>query len=143
MYLTYAHTVSVTRSVMKPMKLKSGLSLRPGNIISSPAWLIHNDEANYEKASEFNPYRFYDKETKTVTTRATTASNKFLAYGYGSQICPGRYLGIRMTQILFAKILMRYNTEFANGRKEKPENIFMPGQVLPQYQAKIVMKKRE
>lgn len=127
------------------MQLKSagGLALRPGTIISSPAWLIHNDEDNYANASEFDAYRFYDEETNTVTTRATTASNKFLAYGYGSQMCPGRYLGIRMTQILFAKILMRYDAEFENGQKGKPDNIFMPGQVLPQYQAKIVLKNRE
>ncbi|RYP13674.1 hypothetical protein DL767_010632 [Monosporascus sp. MG133] len=134
---------SVTRSVIQPMQLKSGLSLRPGSIISSPAWLIHNDEDNYEKASEFNPYRFYDEKTNTNTTRATTGSNTFLAYGYGTQMCPGRYLGIRMSQILFAKILMRYDAEFEDAENGKPDNIFMPGQVLPQYQAKIVLKNRK
>ncbi|KOS22824.1 Ent-kaurene oxidase [Escovopsis weberi] len=134
---------SVTRSVIQPMQLKSGLSLRPGTIISAPSWLIHNDEDNYARAGEFNPYRFYDEATNTATTKATTASNKFLAYGYGSQMCPGRFLGVRMTQILFAKILMRYDAEFAGGIKVKPDNIFMPGQVLPPYETEIVIKRRE
>ncbi|KAL6895119.1 cytochrome P450 [Trichoderma evansii] len=134
---------SVTRSVLKPYQLKSGLRLCPGNIISSPSWLIHNDEDNYPKANEFNPYRFYDEATNTVTTKATTASSIFLAYGYGSQMCPGRYLGVRMTQILFAKMLMRYDAVFEGKEREKPENIVMPGQVLPSYYAKIVLRMRD
>ncbi|KAH0490122.1 hypothetical protein TgHK011_001605 [Trichoderma gracile] len=134
---------SVTRSILKPFQLKSGLVLRPGNIISTPSWMIHNDEDNYPNAKEFNPYRFYDEATNTVTTKATTASNTFLAYGYGSQMCPGRYLGVRMTQIIFAKLLMRYDATFEGGTRTKPENIVMPGQVLPSYYSKIVLKLRE
>ncbi|OTA04137.1 hypothetical protein A9Z42_0047190 [Trichoderma parareesei] len=134
---------SVTRSILKPVQLKSGLVLRPGNIISAPSWMIHNDEDNYPNAKEFNPYRFYDEVTNTATTKATTASNTFLAYGYGSQICPGRYLGVRMTQIIFAKLLMRYDATFEGGSRTKPENIVMPGQVLPSYYSKIVLKLRE
>lgn len=139
----FNRAVSVTRSVLKPYQLKSGLRLRPGNIISSPSWLIHNDEDNYPKANEFNPYRFYDEATNTVTTKATTASSIFLAYGYGSQMCPGRYLGVRMTQILFAKLLMRYDAVFEGEERKKPENVVMPGQVLPQYFAKIVLRMRD
>ncbi|KAL7811118.1 cytochrome P450 [Trichoderma gracile] len=134
---------SVTRSILKPFQLKSGLVLRPGNIISSPSWMIHNDEDNYPNAKEFNPYRFYDEATNTATTKATTASNTFLAYGYGSQMCPGRYLGVRMTQIIFAKLLMRYDATFEGGTRTKPENIVTPGQVLPSYYSKIVLKLRE
>ncbi|KAF3074455.1 Cytochrome P450 monooxygenase afvE [Trichoderma lentiforme] len=133
---------SVTRSVLKPFQLKSGLTLRPGNIITSPSWMIHRDEDNYPKAHEFDPYRFYDEATNSATTKATTASNTFLAYGYGSQMCPGRYLGVRMTQIIFAKLLMRYDALFEGDKRAKPDNIVMPGQVLPSYYAKIVLKLR-
>ncbi|KAL2759308.1 hypothetical protein ACRALDRAFT_1067835 [Sodiomyces alcalophilus JCM 7366] len=135
---------SVTRSVIQPMQLqKSGLSLRSGSMISSPAWLVQNDNDNYDNASQFNPYRFYDEKTNTASTRATTASNTFLAYGYGAQMCPGRYLGVRMSQVLFAKILMRYDAEFEDAERGKPDNIFMPGQVLPPYESKIVLKMRK
>lgn len=116
--------------------------MKSGEMISAPAWYVHNDEDNYENASEFNPYRFYDEETNTATTRATTASTKFLAYGYGAQICPGRFLGIRMTQILFAKILLRYDMKLANGMTSKPDNIFMPGQILPPYMTNVVFRTR-
>ncbi|KAL6862018.1 cytochrome P450 [Trichoderma novae-zelandiae] len=134
---------SVTRSILQPFQLKSGLVLRPGNIISTPSWMIHNDEDNYPNAKEFDPYRFYDETTNTATTKATTASNTFLAYGYGSQMCPGRHLGVRMTQIIFAKLLMRYDATFEGGGRTKPENIVMPGQVLPSYYSKIVLKLRD
>ncbi|KAL7942006.1 cytochrome P450 [Trichoderma barbatum] len=134
---------SVTRSLLKPFQLKSGLVLRPGNIISTPSWMIHNDEDNYPKANEFDPYRFYDWQNNTVTTKATTASIAFLAYGYGSQMCPGRFLGVRMTQIIFAKLLTRYDALFEGEKRTKPDNIVMPGQVLPAYYAKIVLKLRD
>ncbi|RFU78081.1 cytochrome p450 [Trichoderma arundinaceum] len=134
---------SVTRSVLKPYQLKSGLGLRPGSIISSPSWMIHNDEDNYPQAKRFNPYRFYDEATNTATIKATTASNIFLAYGYGSQMCPGRYLGVRMSQIIFAKMLMRYDAAFEGEERKKPENIVMPGQVLPSYYTRIVLRPRD
>jgi cytochrome P450 len=128
--------------VLQPLALNSGAVLKAGEIMSAPAWFVHNDEDNYEHAGEFNPYRFYDEATNSVTTKATTASTKFLAYGYGAQICPGRFLGIRMTQVLFAKILLRYDMEFASGERARPGNIFMPGQVLPPYMTSVIFKMR-
>lgn len=128
---------------MEPFRLNSGLQLQPGTIICCPAWLIHNDPSNYENPSEFNGYRFYDAETDTCTVRATTVSPKFLGYGYGAQTCPGRYLGIRMAQIIFAKILVDYDPDFEFPEKGKPANVFMPGQILAQYRAKLVLRRRE
>lgn len=141
--VTNNNSVSVTRSALQPLKLNSGVTLPTGSIMSSPAWFVHNDENNYEHASQFDAYRFYDEKTNSATTRATTPSAKFLAYGYGSQICPGRFLGIRMTQILFAKILMRYDMDLMDGQSGRPDNIFMPGQILPPYMEKIVIKLRD
>ncbi|KAH8753122.1 cytochrome P450 [Hyaloscypha finlandica] len=136
---------SVTRSVRQPMQLKSagGLRLRAGSMITSPSWMIHNDERYYEKASEFNPWRFYDEKTNTATTRSTTASNKFLVYGYGVGICPGRHIGIRWSQIQFAKLLMRYDAEFEDVLKGKPDNVVLPGRLLPPSEARIVFRNRE
>ncbi|CAI6098853.1 unnamed protein product [Clonostachys chloroleuca] len=135
--------LSVSRTVMEPMELKSGLRLKRGNIISNASWLIHNDEDHYKKAHEFDPYRFYDEKTNKVTTKVTTASSSFLGYGYGAQMCPGRHLGIRMSQILFAKLLMQYDGEFENAKAGKPPNIVTSGQVLPPYHTKVIMKHRK
>lgn len=137
------YLVSATRTVMQPLELKSGLRLQPGNIITSPSWLVHNDPDNYENAHEFNPYRFYDSKTNTATTKVTTATSTFLGYGYGSQICPGRQLGIKMSQILFAKLLMRYDWEFEDVKAGKPPNIVTTGQVLPPYYTRVIMKRRD
>jgi cytochrome P450 len=136
---------SMTRSVRQPMKLKSAGNLRvqPGSIITSPAWMIHNDADYYDKPTEFNPWRFYDEEKNAVTTKSTTTSNKFLVYGYGVGICPGRHIGIRWSQIMFAKLLMKYDAEFEDVQTGKPDNIVMPGQLLPPYMAKIVFRCRE
>ncbi|KAK7178670.1 cytochrome P450 [Paraphaeosphaeria sporulosa] len=136
---------SMTRSVRQAMQLKTAgdLHVRPGSIITSPAWMMHNDAEYYDNPSEFNPWRFYSEETKTVTARSTTTSNKFLVYGYGVGTCPGRHIGIRWSQIMFGKLLMRYDAAFEDVAKGKPDNIVMPGQLLPPYMAKIVLRRRE
>ncbi|KAL5412999.1 hypothetical protein PMIN04_009609 [Paraphaeosphaeria minitans] len=135
---------SMTRSVRQPVQLKTpgGLRLRPGSMITSPSWMIHNDEDFYEKAHVFDPWRFYDEKTNTVTTKSTSSSSKFLVYGYGTGICPGRHIGVRWSQIQFAKLLMRYDAEFEDVLKGKPDNVVMPGMLLPPYDAKIVLQPR-
>lgn len=105
--------------------------------------MIHNDEDFYERAYVFDPWRFYDEKTNTVTTKSTTSSDKFLVYGYGTGICPGRHIGVRWSQIQFAKLLMRYDAEFEDVLKGKPENVVMPGMLLPPYDAKIVLQPRK
>jgi cytochrome P450 len=112
-------------------------------MITGAAWFIQMDEAHYPRAHEFDPWRFYDKKTNTATTKSTTATNTFLAFGYGSQSCPGRFLGVRLTQIVFAKMLMRYEFGWEDGQKGRPENVVLPGQLLPQYMATIVLRERE
>ncbi|KAJ4342314.1 hypothetical protein N0V95_006989 [Ascochyta clinopodiicola] len=136
---------SMTRSVRQSMQLKSAgnLRVRPGSIITSPAWMIHNDPDYYDRPDEFSPWRFYDEKSNTTTTRSTTTSNKFLVYGYGVGLCPGRHIGIRWSQITFAKLLMRYDARFDDVQAGKPDNVVMPGQLLPPYMAKIVFRRRE
>lgn len=58
-------------------------------------------------------------------------------------MCPGRFLGVRMTQILFAKMLMRYDMVFEGKERRRPDNIVMPGQVPPPYYAKIKLRIRD
>jgi cytochrome P450 len=111
-------------------------------MITGAAWFIQMDEAHYPRAHEFDPWRFYDEKTNTATTKSTTATNTFLAFGYGSQSCPGRFLGVRLTQIVFAKMLMRYEFGWEDGQKGRPENVVLPGQLLPQYTATIVLRER-
>jgi hypothetical protein len=53
-------------------------------MITGAAWFIQMDEAHYPRAHEFDPWRFYDDKTNTATTKSTTATNTFLAFGHGS-----------------------------------------------------------
>lgn len=145
MGLANQYAVSMTRSVRQPMVLKTAgnLNVKAGSIIASPSWLIHNDPEYYDNPTKFNPWRSYNEKTNTVTTRSTTTSNKFLVYGYGVGMCPGRHIGVRCSHLLFAKLLMRYDFEFEDTVQGKPDNIVMPGQLLPPYMAKIVLRRRE
>ncbi len=128
---------------MQQHKLNSGIILQPGMLITTPSWLIHTDSENYPGATTFDGLRFYDPATNTSTPRATTVSSKFLAFGYGSQVCPGRFLGVKIAQILFAKMLLEYEMDFVEASKTKPENLILPGQIMPNLEAKIRMKRKD
>jgi len=73
-----------------------------------PARYIHLDPDNYPNPATFDAYRFYDHKTNTATVRPTTASDTYLSYSHGSGLCPGRFLGVHLIQLLFARFLMGY-----------------------------------
>lgn len=89
------------------------MGLPKGTNIGVPTRCIHTDPDVYPNPLAFDAYRFYDPSSKTATTRASTASDTFLAFSYGTGLCPGRFIGVKVSQIIFAKIILNYDMQFA------------------------------
>ncbi|BCR91043.1 cytochrome P450 [Aspergillus chevalieri] len=117
-----------SRQVLKPLTINSlKLILRPGDLITVPALFTHTDPDLYPDAMEFDPNRFYDSASEKCVPRVTTTTDTFLSFGHGTCACPGRTLAMKAVQILFAKMLLLYEVEFADGRKDFPANVLTPG----------------
>jgi cytochrome P450 len=130
---------------MQPVHLsKSNIDLHPGMMITTPSHAIHTDPEYNAGGDDFDGLRFYDADSNTTSPRATTTTNRFLVFGYGTQVCPGRFLGIKMAQLLFAKMVMDWDMEFWPPRdgNRKPENQFFPGQMMPDLKQKIRLRRR-
>jgi cytochrome P450 len=130
---------------MQPLHLpQSNINLHPGMMITTPSHAIHTDPQIYPGADTFDGLRFYDPATDTTSPRATTCTNKFLPFGYGAQACPGRFLGVKMAQLVFAKMVVQWEMEYWPPREgnRKPQNLVMPGQMMPDLYQKIRLRIR-
>ncbi|EFQ98023.1 SirB protein [Nannizzia gypsea CBS 118893] len=119
-------SVSVSRRLNKPLRIESlNLNLPKGTCIGIPTKCVHGDPKNYPDPTRFDGYRFYDAHTNTCTTRASTASEKFLAFSYGTGLCPGRFIGVKVCEILLAKVLLNFDIEFISNEQEFPGYILL------------------
>ncbi|GAB1197787.1 hypothetical protein APSETT444_007090 [Aspergillus pseudonomiae] len=102
--------VTATRRLQQPVHLDSiGRTLDRGSFVAMPAQWFHQDPNIYPYPDSFNPCRFYDHNTHRCHSRAATGYPNFLPFGYGAGMCPGRGLGMRQAQPVFAKILMAFD----------------------------------
>ncbi|KAM5469313.1 hypothetical protein MferCBS49748_002984 [Microsporum ferrugineum] len=119
-------SISVSRRLAKPLKLESmNMDLAKGTCIGVPTRCIHTDPANYPDPMAFNPYRFYDPATNTCSPRASTASETFLAFSYGTGLCPGRFIGVKVCELMLAKILLNYDVKYVSENQEFPTIVLM------------------
>lgn len=118
--------VSVSRRLNKPLRIESlDMNLPKGTCIGIPTKCVHGDPKNYPDPTTFDGYRFYDADSNTCTARASTASEKFLAFSYGTGLCPGRFIGVKVSEILLAKVLLDFDMQFISKGQEFPSYVLM------------------
>ncbi|EZF69767.1 hypothetical protein H105_07888 [Trichophyton soudanense CBS 452.61] len=119
-------SVSVSRRLNKPLRIDSlDMNLPKGTCIGIPTKCVHGDPRNYPDPTTFDGYRFYDADSNTCTARASTASEKFLAFSYGTGLCPGRFIGVKVSEILLAKVLLDFDMRFTSKDQEFPSYVLM------------------
>ncbi|RGP77800.1 hypothetical protein FLONG3_4094 [Fusarium longipes] len=90
--------------------LDNGIYIPPGVHMEIPMHFIHTDEAFYEGAGSFKPFRFADG---TSTARsAVSLDESFLGFGYGKNACPGRFLGVHIMKVVLAYLVTKYDVQF-------------------------------
>lgn len=109
--LTILFAETGNRRVEKPLYLPSlGITLEAGSYICMPANLIHRDPEFYHNPDSFDGYRFYNAISGHNNSKRSIASTtEYMPFGVGPQICPGRLLGVRLSQLILAKILQNYD----------------------------------
>ncbi|OJZ92196.1 hypothetical protein ASPFODRAFT_39498 [Aspergillus luchuensis CBS 106.47] len=114
-----------SRLVIKPVHIPSlGRTFPPGSILTLPWYWMARDQDLYPSPERFDSHRFYDASSGACTARVTTTSDQFLAFGYGTSTCPGRFMASRVLQTVFAKILLDFDVTCMPGVEEIPFNIF-------------------
>ena len=70
------------------------------------------------------------------------ARNRIAKQKQGHSHVRGAILALKMAQLIFAKFLWERDMGSWPKRKSKPDNMFMPGQLMPNLHAKIRVRKR-
>ena len=110
---------------------------------------IHHDDKFYPEPMYFDAFRFSRpfevrvgqvRSTSTTTQRSATAGDdKFLAFGYGRHMCPGRFFAINEMKVMLATMLQNYDIRHMT---ERPKRQNVLENMVPFKSTTIFVRKR-
>ncbi|KAF2201396.1 cytochrome P450 monooxygenase-like protein [Delitschia confertaspora ATCC 74209] len=135
------------RTIMSPTyRFDDTLTLPAKTRIAFPVMEIHTDQDNYPEPMRFNPYRFIGSGPGAEGAKAASRiTEDYLAFGYGKQACPGRFLAIRQMKLILAKLFLNYEFQWAGGPTKAPKKLnrqIVEGQIFPDMSTKVEIRKR-
>ncbi|KAF2798683.1 cytochrome P450 [Melanomma pulvis-pyrius CBS 109.77] len=96
------------RRAMQDITLKDGVVIPKGALVAFPCTPCSMDSSIYPDPQQFIPFR-----KENISVPVTTPTRNQLAFGWGSQACPGRFLAAKEIKVVAARLLMEYDMEIA------------------------------
>lgn len=134
---------------MSPIKLSDGKTVLPrGSSIVIPGGPMSRDSTFYDDPQHFNGFRFcrLNEEVALDTTNTqqdyTGIDPGNLSWGNGRFTCPGRWYAANMIKLIMTSLLLEYDISFPPGQTERPANAKYDTEVHPDFEQKIVLRKR-
>ncbi|KAF7349188.1 Cytochrome P450 [Mycena sanguinolenta] len=147
------------RLTLSAFEFSDGTVIPPGNFVGTAVTAIHEDEANYARAKEFDGLRFYKLGSSAGAVhdqqddlkadpdsdlqwqhRLTGTSPSYLTFGGGKHICPGRFFASLELKGLFALLLLRYDVRMADG--VRPADKWFGPVSNPDPNAQVLFRRR-
>lgn len=135
--------------VGKPHVFSDGTTIPPGNTLFAPGGAIHMDPKIYPEPEEFKPWRFAEERAKGAGEDKrwllANATEESFNFGYGAQACPGRFFASQEIKLMFATLLMRYDTKWdeAKNGKEAPRGARMESGLLAPTEWHMLVSRKE
>lgn len=102
--------------------LEGNIFVPAGVRLCVPMHEIHHDSAFYPDPSSFDAFRFSQprkaniNRSKTTTVpvhqSATTGDDRFLAFGFGKHMCPGRFFAVNEMKMMLAIMIKNYDIQY-------------------------------
>jgi cytochrome P450 len=151
-------SAGLVRKVVAPngVTTPDGIHCPKGSNVGIVAMGVHNDNAIYPEAAQFQPFRYVDAReaiaanvetgkfgTEEIIKKANYAtvstSTDFLAFGHGRQACPGRFFAVNELKLLLAYMVLNYDIE---PLEKRPDGKWIGQVSLPDMKAKIKIRRR-
>ncbi|OTA68817.1 cytochrome P450 [Hypoxylon sp. EC38] len=133
------------RIVMKPYTLQDGITLPVGFRVAFPGYHHTFDPTTISDPDVFDPMRSYRKRKSSPSEakkhQAAQPSTSNLAFGYGNQSCPGRYLASAEAKMVVARLLHDFDIQFLPG-KSRPQTWYADENSFIDPRAKLMIRKR-
>ncbi|OJJ83192.1 cytochrome P450 [Aspergillus glaucus CBS 516.65] len=134
--------VSMHRIVRRPVILTDGLVLPVGAHICFAAGPLSRDPKIIPDPTPFSGLRWsVNPEIKTNSFVSIGPHN--MHFGFGRQACPGRFFASVTIKAIMSRIIAEYEFKYEGERKERPANVRIGEQIMPNVGTNIVMRKRK
>jgi cytochrome P450 len=117
----YPPAYVIGREAREPMEL-GGLSVKPGDQLIAPQWVVHRDPRWWRSPEAFRPERWLNGET------ASLAPGTFFPFGGGQRSCLGGHFSRLMGQVVLGQLVRQlevapdpsYSLSFIQGPTLRP-----------------------
>ncbi|KAB8259857.1 cytochrome P450 [Aspergillus pseudonomiae] len=135
---------SLARRATKDFTFSNGLRIPEGTYVFTPNAPVLFDEKHYPDAQQFDGYRFYRLGRVTgrpLDYKFIAANTKYLQFGDGRHICPGRFMAADEIRLLLAHILMNYDIR-PKDHGQRPPNWTFKKILFPDMKGMVQLKRR-
>ncbi|KAB2573491.1 Cytochrome P450 monooxygenase paxP [Lasiodiplodia theobromae] len=136
------------RLVRKPITLSNGTLLPEGTQLIVPAGYISLDNEVWERADDFQGFRFADLRTARAEDghkhQFVSTSPNAMHFGHGRRSCPGRFFAGHELKSILAYLLRTYDFKLAGGPDaRRPANKEEMDLVNPDDKAQLLFRRRK
>ncbi|PIG80525.1 putative cytochrome P450 [Aspergillus arachidicola] len=135
---------SLARRATRDFTFSNGLRIPEGTFVFTPNAPVLFDEKHYPDAQQFDGYRFYRLGRVTgrpLEYKFIAANPKYLQFGDGRHICPGRFMAADEIRLLLAHILVNYDIR-PKDDGERPPNWTFKKILFPDMKGMVQLKRR-
>jgi cytochrome P450 len=151
-------SAGLVRKVVAPNGITTpdGVHCPRGSSVGIAAIGVHNDNAIYPEAAQFQPFRYLDaREAITANTETgkfgteeiikkanyatVSTSVDYLPFGHGRHACPGRFFATNELKLLLAYMVLNYDIE---PLEKRPEGKWIGQVTIPDMKATIKVRRR-
>ncbi|RPD64699.1 cytochrome P450 [Lentinus tigrinus ALCF2SS1-7] len=136
---------SVTRKTLTDITLNDGTFIPKDTLIVAASYPTHYDDAIYENAETFDPFRFSrmrEGDGEGTKHQFVNTSIEYIPFGHGKHACPGRFFAANELKAMLAFIVLNYDLKLANDAP-RPENRCFGAAIIPDPTAEIMFRKRQ
>ena len=151
-------SAGLVRKVTAPngVTTPSGVQCPYGSSVAIAAMGIHNDNAIYPDAAQFQPFRYVvardaiaanaesgkwgtEEMIKKANYSMVSTSADYQPFGHGRHACPGRFFAANELKLLLAYMVLNYDIELL---PKRPEGTWVGQVSLPNMKATIKVRRR-
>ncbi|KAF2688532.1 putative cytochrome P450 monooxygenase [Lentithecium fluviatile CBS 122367] len=132
------------RLAMKPITLRDGTHIPQGTRVAFAAYEVLMDPAVTSDPERFDGFRAYRRREQAGQLRRNfmvQSDKDHLAFGHGTQACPGRFFAAAELKIVLSRLLTEYDMRFVEG-ESRPKTFFLDENCFPDPAAKLVLRRR-
>jgi len=141
-------SVTMNRLAVKDFTFSDGTNLPAGSILQASAIYMHLNAEVFEDPLKFDGFRFIKMKESAMSEGhpekkfdVVTTGVHSMAFGHGRHACPGRFFAAMEMKMMFAYVVMTYDTKLVGGVRP-PDSRFLHSR-LPNTTAEVLFRKRK